>query len=907
MRLVSCRLRQVRQHGDLQIHFGRQLTLIGGANEAGKSTLVEALHKGLFLRATATGRGVEELRSRIHAGLPEIEIRFETAGELWQVRKRFSGSSGTCQLSGSASSALSGPAAEERLAQLLGYDAPVEGRRIAQLPERWAHLWVRQGSAGDNPIEGSQERYDYGRLVDQLQARGGGAAVVSPLDQQVLTQLEQRLGASYTATGRVKAGSPLALAQQRDTDAAEQLQQARQRVLDLEAAMEQWRSIGNRLETIDQQRRPALQRQLQLLQRRRLLLAELQPLLQQQQQRQQLLQQQSQQQRQQRSLQQQLEQLQAQHQQQQREQQQHEAQQQQVGSQRQRLQQQQELLQQLLDLRQLEAEQQTLEAHRQQLQRLQAEAEQLKGQLASLPEISAEQVRQLRQGEQALLQLEARCQAMASQLEVIQSDQPIALEGEPLQPGDQRLLSQPMQLQIGTGVVLRLSPGGGDTLPALLRQRQHSEQELQQRRQQLGVASSDAAEQLERQRRSLETELSNLRQAARAIPWAGLEERLAQLQPRRQRLEAALRAQEPQLAALAERPDAPGDPRQLERHGLDTWLEQLKADGSALGREQEQRDQAQRQRRSQAQQLQGQLDSHRSQLAQLEGSLRVIDERVQALAAGDANPEGPPALQEGQRQLQQLEAELASLQGDGGGTAETLQTALEASLDALEQERSQLLSQRGQAEQVCQSLGALNPEAELEQAQAAWEETQAERQRLERQGQALQLLQERFHRAQAELANRYSEPLREAIRPYLAALDSDPGLPLLGFDPQQGFHDLQLRQRGEAYGFAQLSGGMREQLAAALRLAMAEVLLPAYDHGLPLVFDDAFSQSDPQRMQGLKRMLQRGMQQGLQLVLLSCQPENLKTGLLDPTPAKGRGTGEQSGDSALDVVSIQLG
>ena len=358
------------------------------------------------------------------------------------------------------------------------------------------------------------------------------------------------------------------------------------------------------------------------------------------------------------------------------------------------------------------------------------------------------------------------------------------------------------------------------------------------------------------------------------------------------------------LFRSAEGPDAPGDPRQLERHGLDTWLEQLKADGSALGREQEHWEQEQRQRRSQGQQLQGQLDSHRSQLAQLEGSLRVIDERLQALAAGDAHTTGPSALEEGQRQLRQLEAEIASC---GEGTAETLQ----ASLEALEQERSQLLSQRGQAEQRCQSLGALNPEAELEQAQAVWEETQAERQRLERQGQALQLLQERFHRAQAELANRYSEPLREAIRPYLEALASDPGVPLLGFDPQQGFQDLQLRQRGEAYGFTQLSGGMREQLAAALRLAMAEVLLPAYDHGLPLVFDDAFTQSDPQRLQGLKRMLQHGMQQGLQLVVLSCQPGTLKTGLLDPTSTNGGGKGEQSGDAApvdqaRDVVSIQL-
>ncbi|MBU6353982.1 MAG: AAA family ATPase, partial [Cyanobacteria bacterium REEB498] len=556
MRLVSCRLRQVRQHGDLELRFGRQLTLIGGPNEAGKSTLVEALHKGLFLRATATGRGVEELRSRIHAGLPEIEIRFEAAGELWQLRKRFSGSSGTCQLSGSRSPSLSGPAAEERLAQLLGYDAPVEGRRIAQLPERWAHLWVRQGNAGDNPLEGNQERYDYGRLVDQLQGRGGGVAVTSPLDQQVLAQLEQRLGASYTATGRVKAGSPLALAQQRDAEAAEALQQARQRVVDLEEAMEQWRHIGERLETIDRQRRPALQRQLQLLQRRRLLQAELQPLLQQQQQRQQLLEQHTQQQQEQGRLQQQLEQLQGQQRQQQQQQDEQGDQRRRDSAEHQRLLLQQELLQQLLDLRQLEAEQRTLQEHRQQLQRLQAKAEQLKVQLGELPEISAEQVRELRQGEQALLQLETRCQAMATGLEVIASDQPLALEGEaaPLGPGDQRLLSQPVQLRIGTGVVLRLSPGGGDTLPALLRQRQEGEQRLQRQRQQLGVGSSEEAEQIERRRRSLDTELTNLRQAARAIPWAGLEERLGQLEPRRQRLERALQEQQRPLEQLAQRP-----------------------------------------------------------------------------------------------------------------------------------------------------------------------------------------------------------------------------------------------------------------------------------------------------------------------------------------------------------------
>ncbi len=164
--------------------------------------------------------------------------------------------------------------------------------------------------------------------------------------------------------------------------------------------------------------------------------------------------------------------------------------------------------------------------------------------------------------------------------------------------------------------------------------------------------------------------------------------------------------------------------------------------------------------------------------------------------------------------------------------------------ERLEQEKDQLLSQRGQAEQRCQSLGAINPVAELEQRQAALAEADAERQSLEQRGQALQLLLERFYSEQSHLANRYSEPLRAAIAPYLAEFATDPQQPLLAFDPQQGFHELQLRQGDEAFAFERLSGGMREQLSAAVRLAMAQVLKPAYDDVLPLVFDDAFTNSD---------------------------------------------------------------
>ena len=77
---------------------------------------------------------------------------------------------------------------------------------------------------------------------------------------------------------------------------------------------------------------------------------------------------------------------------------------------------------------------------------------------------------------------------------------------------------------------------------------------------------------------------------------------------------------------------------------------------------------------------------------------------------------------------------------------------------------------------------------------------------------------------------------------------------------------------GATFAFDTLSGGAKEQTAAAVRLAMAEVL--AADHGgcLPIVFDDAFAYSDPERVNQLQRMLDLAATRGLQVIVLSCNP-----------------------------------
>jgi DNA repair exonuclease SbcCD ATPase subunit len=865
MRLIACRLQNVRRHRALELCFGRELTLIAGANETGKSTLVEALHKALFLRATATGRGVEELRSRLHAGLPEVEIRFEADAETWRLRKRFAGASGTCQLSNGSGVALSGSQAEDQLARLLGYEAPVEGRRIAQLPERWAHLWVRQGDAGLNPFNGSQERYDHQRLTAQLQQQSSQSPLESSTDRLVMEQIQQQVNTLYTATGKVKAGSPLAGALQRSQEAATALALAEQQVADLEAAMEEWRSINERLETIEHQQRPALQRELQLLQQTQLLQAQLDPLLQQQQERQQLLMQQHQEQQELLRAQKQLETALQQLQQDQAQRQQLQAQLKQASAAFQQLAQRQELVQRRLDLQQLEDEARQLREHQQQLQRLQKQAESLKQQLAALPEITAEQVRQLRQAEQALAQATARCEAMAAGLEVVAADQPIRLNGEALTRGERRRIESMAELEVGSGVRLQISPGGGQALPQALEQQRQCRQQLERLKQQLKLSSSDQAETIERQRHGLERELSNLRQAAKAIPWSGLQQRLEQLEPRLQQLSTELEGQE--LAGL--------DPEQLRSE-----LEGLRQRSSEESRSQEcsnrqllELEQHQLSRQAAQEQL-------RSRCGQLEGSLQVLGERLEQLRHTKAVDR---TLEAQQQQLQALHTELEQLQtARRRGEAASPLEAVAERLQALEQEKDRLLSQLGQAQQRTQSLGATNPLAELEQRQVAWEEAEAERAALEQRGRALRLLLERFHSAQSNLASRYSEPLRAAIMPYLAELASEPQQPLLAFDPQQGFHDLQLRQGEEAFAFERLSGGMREQLGATVRLAMAEVLKPAYADALPLIFDDAFTNSDRERLEGLRRMLERGIHRGIQIVLLTCHPDDY-TALLPDT------------------------
>lgn len=432
---------------------------------------------------------MEELRSSRHGGQPEVEIAFAAAGRAWLLRKRFSGASGTVQLSDGAGTSLSGAAAEERLAALLGVEAAVEGRQLAQLPQRWAHLGVRQGEAGGNPLQGKGPSHDLDRLVQQLQQRGSSATLESPLDRRVEALLQAERDQLFTATGKVRAGSPLALARQEQAQAAADREQALRALEQAEAQA-----------ALERSRRKPLAQQLLSLRGQLQQLAELTAAQQVfQAESEQGQRSQAEQQRRQQQLSQELEQL-------------HQS----LASLQAALAERSRALErgQLLLERAAAAQRsEELTVQRRRFAALQEQAAALKAQLEPLPPISAEQLKALRQAERSLALARGRAEAAAARLEVLAADQPLRLDDRPLQAGASVQIEAAAILQVGAGVRLRLSPGGGEARATL--------------RAPLGVRDGDEAEALLRRRSAHESELAQRRRSAAEIPWQRLDSQLA--------------------------------------------------------------------------------------------------------------------------------------------------------------------------------------------------------------------------------------------------------------------------------------------------------------------------------------------------------------------------------------------
>ncbi|WP_157967103.1 AAA family ATPase [Elioraea thermophila] len=147
LRLAEVELEDVRRFsGRWRVGpFAPGLNLLAAPNEAGKSTLLEAIRSAILLPHRAQGEEARRLRP-LAGGIPTVTLVLADGAGLWRIRKRFAGTAGRAEVVAPDGRSWAGDEAEEEIRRLFGLPPPAAGRGP---PARgvWGALWVEQGAS----------------------------------------------------------------------------------------------------------------------------------------------------------------------------------------------------------------------------------------------------------------------------------------------------------------------------------------------------------------------------------------------------------------------------------------------------------------------------------------------------------------------------------------------------------------------------------------------------------------------------------------------------------------------------------------------------------------------------------------------------------------------------------------
>lgn len=219
MKLRRLRIEQFKRFRETLLieNFNDGLNLFAAPNEAGKSTVAEAIRAAFFERHRSGS--VEHLRPWSDASAaPTVEIDFDIAGQGYRLSKTFLGRK-RCALEIAGQPTLDGNAAEDHLAGLLGFRFPGKGESKPEHMGIPGLLWIRQG--------GSHELSDVvSHAADQLRSvlsESLGELTASSGDALLAEVEAARNELLTTSTGKPR--GELAEAQTKQAELAESLTQ----------------------------------------------------------------------------------------------------------------------------------------------------------------------------------------------------------------------------------------------------------------------------------------------------------------------------------------------------------------------------------------------------------------------------------------------------------------------------------------------------------------------------------------------------------------------------------------------------------------------------------------------------------------------------------------------------------
>jgi len=885
MKLRAVTVRNYRVHKELTVPFGDGLTVIAGPNESGKSTLVEAIHHALFLRGRATGEIAQSIRSAHHAGHPSVVLELEADGKRWTIEKTFTGtSSGSTTLKEQGGRTRHNEEAEEEIHRLLQEDEVGGGRGVAdRLRGRWAHLWVWQGTAGAAPVAAGTGDRSMGRLRERLGQIGGGSVLESAADGSVARRLEELVALSHSEKGKPKSGSDLfkAIDELSEARAARAAADAALAALDeavrgVDAAerglAEGTRSVAKirgELEAVEKRREALTAVDLALGQERvaadaarrahealtqadaeiraldeRIRTAEvkLQPARDE------------------------LECAKAAE-----------------GAQRARLDAAVAALG-ALTARHRDADARARlhalveQAERQRVERAglasrcdlildhRKKADEIRAQIRELPAVKPDDVEALLTLERAVDAAAAELRAIATRVELIASDAPVSLGDAPLAPGEAQTITTGMEIVVGGVARLRVVPGGGRSLADCTQRHEAAREAFVAGLTALGVATIDDARRAAAKLTGLANDLRAERTTVQGLgdekalgELVQLDEALARLDAQigRTPLDGFVRAAGLEAASTARR-EADGEvgrlASSLSAASTEFEVAQKLADGAT----------AEHARIAES------IRTEQERLADLRSRRQALVEKVGEDREGELTAR-EAARRQAEDRLAVIERQRASLEP---GSLDRDHKRLQDSLEQRQEAMRQAETRRQLALAMFHAAGTSDPAEDRARAVAREAAAVATHAGLQRDSAAVRLLADLFREKKQAVEDRFIEPLKARVGDYLQRLfgsGAEVSIDLAG-DVIRSVALTRSTDGAVPFGFNALSGGTREQVGASLRLALAEILAEDHDGSLPVVFDDAFVNADPERLVCLQRVLDLGAQRGLQIIVLTCDP-----------------------------------
>jgi|GEM_PF-2814883 len=880
MYLKSIRVANFRVHKNTYIPFDRQLTLITGPNESGKSTLVEAMHRVLFMKARTTGEHQKDIVSLSTADFPEVELTFFKQNCEYKLHKKFAGAKGTTLLTSSQHLNLRENEADEKLAELLG----LKVNRYS--PENWSHLWSWQGTSTKNLLtDNSSFHTDF---IPKLQRLGTAGLLQSNLDTQVNQKIRESYDSIFNKNNSFKASSEVSRSQQALEECRKQRDDKHRRSVELREAADQYEHAEKQLKNIDSRKkehREALRTYRQQQKQASEINANLISLKHDLRDKQRILDELK-------TAQQNLDSLQSQHRKATRRlneinpdietvQQSLNTLQDEISE----LARKENELSNLLRVTRLKA---TLEQTRNQwtdkqeeLGRLKSQVEQINShrqqiaklnrQLAAIPQITKKNSQDLKQLCLNILQAESSLRAMAASIKLLQSDLPITLNGQTLSPNTEYPFSSPAELAIGGNTRVLITPGDGTSLADSQKNLSKLVQQRDEKLDELTVASLDEAENfydqrtnLSQQIKSINENLTNLDAEKITQQYTKTEQLETQLRSKLERdtdhLDQVLSANNTVLSVLSSEETWQSRTDSLERE-RDDLSDQLKRKISTRQSCETQKNELENEKRD----CDRDIRSANNAIAQQEQILGERDQRETTLAQLKKD------IEQKQNEINQGQAMLTDLRPEH---LEELVKRQENSLEASNQEESNCISSRAEALTKIRRDGSIDISTELALAESAYQFAESELKLHQLEAKATELLKELFELEQQNMSDALTAPFVQRIKKYARYFTGE--ITQIAFEmTNTGFDQLRIvrpRDNNSAVNFEYLSGGAKEQISAAARLAIAEVLVSNSEDGLPLVFDDAFSFTDSNRLEALPYMLQHAIEAGLQIIIATCNP-----------------------------------